>query len=787
MQARWLVVAIAALGLGVWSWPAAQAPGRGTAALPRTAPAATGAVPVLRGRTTGPARPVAEPTHRVSEPARLVESEEELAPGREWLAGRVRAHDGTPAAGASVTVRAHGFDDSQAHTDAGGRFRVTVPAKEEFRLRVEAERLGRAARYGLRWAPAVPVEIDLPPTFTVRGRVVRAGRGGAPIGVAGVRVRAYTHEQAYFSGRSAHAGSWAGAGVLTGPDGRFTYPGVTRDGTLRVISDVWYRAGGALEWRRGSQPVLEVLPCTTVSGRVLTDDGRPLEGAVVTGPRQSGSRRRCRALSDGQGRFVLRGLALVCGSYALRAVKGAWRGAREVAVAPGVDVTHAVLCCTRTPSVSGVVVGPGGRPIAQATVRAEWQSGAGGTRETETDHHGRFLLDRLPSPRVALTVHERDFEDLDVGFIEPTMPGTDLGRVALSPSPMLQILVQDVAGAPVLTATVDDRRVDLYGRCGVPPSRREAHSWWVRAPGYVPTQIQHGDLLAGQATVVTLERAHAIEGRVIDVDGSPICGARILAYCGRSIRAYSDLAGRFRIEVPAGARCALDIWDLFHTYPPPITAEADGGEVLIQAVVPSHVAGRVVDGAGCGIPGVRVLAKLEGRPRARTRSATTNEDGAFRIEELAGGSFRLVAYGDVLHARGVRVRDVRGVRPYEADVLMQGEAFGTPHGPHALRGVVTWPDGSPVQGASVEVRRQATVDNWDDDETETDAGGAFSIEGLREGCYAVEAWIALDNDHDTEVMYLCELDDVEAGSSDLQIVLRLVPPEPEDDEAHDSE
>jgi protocatechuate 3,4-dioxygenase beta subunit len=181
-----------------------------------------------------------------------------------------------------------------------------------------------------------------------------------------------------------------------------------------------------------------------------------------------------------------------------------------------------------------------------------------------------------------------------------------------------------------------------------------------RLDGYTTLETEH-DPAEGPLTLV-LDRGAALAGVVLGADGSAVAGASVVVRGAGSQSAATAVDGRFLIEglVPDTSgrlRVLADGHALQVVQPVEVSAdETRFVEVRLEPAL--ALAGRVVDAEGQALSGA--LIEIEGdreedlggtvmipKPtweRAVGRSAAmTGDDGAFRIDELYAGSFKLSA------------------------------------------------------------------------------------------------------------------------------------------------
>ena len=312
--------------------------------------------------------------------------------------------------------------------------------------------------------------------------------------------------------------------------------------------------------------------------------------------------------------------------------------------------------------------------------------------------------------------------------------------VRLAPGVVRSLEVKDGQGRPVPDVTVATTaglrlgRTDKDGRLTVTISRNEDAELrltapdcrWLRAslkrdsPAALSYTLEPPRTMKGQ--VVDRQTRQPIAGAWVWVDGLPSCSVRT----GADGRYSAVLTGFEEPRLRAAAAGHL-----------PETIAAGGAAtapLLALAPVETRTAtGRVVDLQGRPISGAEVLLMPSSSPLGgpATSGVKTDPQGHFRIDRLGNGPFDLQA-----RARGflpTRVRQV-ALPPGKgnADLGVISLQAGNP-----LQGRVIDPEGDPVAGANVQAMPSSGLSPGDlppdGREAVTDADGAFSLTGFRDG------------------------------------------------------
>ncbi|MEM6702037.1 MAG: carboxypeptidase regulatory-like domain-containing protein [Acidobacteriota bacterium] len=268
-----------------------------------------------------------------------------------------------------ATSRSH---ELEAFTDADGVARFGgLPAEASFDLLVELEGFQQWRIAGLEMPDDGVFEISLTPARLLTGRVVDVDSEpirGAFVGITSLDGRTTPDLEAPY----------------TDSEGRFSIDGLA-EGHYRV----WARASGhaafeSVEVALGEDEVEELLlreaPSAVLTGRVLSDEGRPLGEVRVVVAEQL-------ATTDSTGDFVLEGVAVGRQEAELRAPDGR-RERHVIDVDPGGSYVELSLGQI---SISGRVVDDGGEPVVGAEVTIQGPAANG--QVAVTDESGAFRLD----------------------------------------------------------------------------------------------------------------------------------------------------------------------------------------------------------------------------------------------------------------------------------------------------------------------------------------------------------------------------------------------------------
>lgn len=424
-----------------------------------------------------------------------------------------------------------------------------------------------------------------------------------------------------------------------------------------------------------------------------------------------------------------------------------------------------------TGTVSVVVEGPGGAPVARAEV---WAQGSTPYDRAAIRIRGRARTDdrgraELTDVRLGEVVVVASAEALAEGVSEPfqlTSERRDAeARVVLTRGGRVEGRLTDVEGAPAagvrlsihhtrhsVLRTTDAATDGSFAFEHLPAG---GYTLWTRAEGderlRVPQQSLKLEVREGETTVASFADQGAthvlLSGRVL-CDDEPCAGSYVSI--GRSdpsqgsvfLRAETDAGGRFsvalgepgsyRIQVvrhSAGGGFRGSI--AFAVEIPPVSAF----EVEL-AFWTGSVTGRVLDPAGRPASGAEV--RLFGREgTTASYSATTGEDGRYEVVGAATGTYRVVAQGASTALRigadddpsTARVEVVAGATATVLDLWLPVTT--------SIEGRVTNAVGEPVAAAHVHVSGGPTTHRLFD--VRSDASGAFVLHDVEPGDYWLRA------------------------------------------------
>ncbi len=466
-------------------------------------------------------------------------------------------------------------------------------------------------------------------------------------------------------------------------------------------------------------------PGAAVAARAVDgESGRPVAGALSWDPARPGLVAR----ADGRGELL--------------APRPAANG-RLCVAAPGfVAAEQAVPALAETGGapyrlrlllwparrVHGRVVGADRRPLPAARVHLvvplPLAGSAGEIRaalpaEAATGPDGSFDLVWAAAERARLAVRAPGYAPAAIEF--ERRRAADLGEIALAPLAALSGEVRDGAGRPVPGAAVSavaaggEETVASTGPrgeftlAGLAPGDRLTLS--VTKGGFSPAVLSGVAVPRAHPLAIELRRALRLRGVVMDEDGEPVAGARVVALALPGRQGDQDGAfpaiGRPVAQAAAGEGGGF----VFGGLPPgPLRlvasasgflpaarevdlAEADAGDpVALTLSRGATVEGRVLTAAGEPAAGARVTLDGAGRELgAETPQAVAGEDGAYRLAGVPAGEAAVRA-------------EWRGVPPAVAPLAVQAGVNPldiTLRDGFEVAGRVATAAGEPVAGAEL--------------------------------------------------------------------------------------
>jgi uncharacterized GH25 family protein len=534
-------------------------------------------------------------------------------------------------------------------------------------------------------------------------------------------------------------------------------------------------------------------------------DGKPIEGATVGFGGSSGSS----AITNAKGTTELRGV-LAGGKILYATAPGYARHKRIITVpdSPGIALQQRIEL-TRGVEISGRVLDPNGKPVANAEVVARDTSATfmPANRKTDgvrTDKDGRFSIPALAGGAYRFVAHHAEHPPAST---EPIELDGQSGRsdivIVMEMGGLLAGTAVTPRGDPVAWANIhvgpDQQEGGLRGSSARARTAYADEDGRFRIKGVSRTQLvamasseaAASELVAVDLrenpertdVVLTLSVDGVIAGAVVDDAGEPVAEAQVVAtpdfWAGESLDRMqlrgpafhtTDGGGAFRITgLPNGkyrlraARAAVGQNAFLEK-----GVAATVGDIDVRLVLPAEG----------GIEGELALTNGK-RPELASVSVGAKtgvpvSDGEFRIEGLPPGTYDVTV-------RGSQFSD-----HLEKDVeIGPGKVtdLGTLHlqSGRAVYGRVVDQNGAPVDGAQVVAARQLVSDG----SSLTPAlGGLFEERlGLRRGTSESDGGYRIGGIGEDELVIAAEHPErgrshgaaIPPGSEDARIELRLAP------------
>ncbi len=513
--------------------------------------------------------------------------------------------------------------------------------------------------------------------------------------------------------------------------------------------------------------VLRAKEGTSISGKVLDPEGRPIAGAQVFAMWMEGDRPRTRGVKTrADGSWKLAGV----GESPLRQLRASARGyasEERSGATPGERNIDFVL------KPAGVVLGrvllPDGTAPPAFRVKVHKEAGSrqepgflrrlvlgGGEEEVFTDPAGNFRLDTVEPGTVTLEATAEGWAPArKSGITVESGREVDAGTLVLDPGRTLRGRVLDakddapLPGAVVSLVTGQGPMSFRFGATGAPSALSDlggvftigglesrAYTAVAEHPDFAPYQT-HVEVPADEdppELVVRLGRGGTLTGTVRDAAKQPVEGATIVAMRGMMEGAPQDATtgpdGVYRFErlapgtyqvvrTPSGDRVLIGIG-----MRQAVIREGETTVLDFDEKAAITLRGRVIRG-GKPLGGVSLLFAqgTGGLPMGAIKTAQADAEGRYEVGLDAAGSYSVIVQSDLFADGGGRVEIFvpDGAEPVVDIVLRSG----------TIRGRVVGDSDEPVAGAIVSAR----PDGGDP------SSGPLGIRGatLPDGSFALEA------------------------------------------------
>ncbi len=580
------------------------------------------------------------------------------------VSGRVLAADGAPVVGIDVAAFDQGGQGRvDLASDAEGRFRVGGLPADGINLAAQGPRGAAAALLeGITEGAQVERDLVLQPGRDVKGRVIDAESRPVP--------------GALVSAKSTEVGTRLGVGLdmagfvtTTETDGTFLLAGV-------LPADDWVfeaRAQGASTLAADAvrtrvtlteEPtplVLRLARLGAIGGRVTDPDGHGIANAFLLLREKGGNRPRYE-LTGADGRYAFDGVP--SGDATVEVTNLTRERPAAIAtttVVGGVRNEAVDLRVERTFLASGTILSADGTPVMGRQVVLELMdapAGASASAYASTNDRGEFQATGLVPGTYRLRVGDQE-------VTPPLEAGTRGVQLAAAGPKWVEGDVTDPEGRPVggfrlrtstrhADSTIGSATDVVGGHFRIPaPAVQTTGSWWmsitaVRGEGGTPLDVLPVvvDSVPAASVRIRLATAHAIAGRVLGEDGSPVAGAILDAVPEGAVSpalhraalatwmATSGPDGAFRVTgLPAG-RALLRVGGRgpYLRTPAPVPVEAGASDIEIRLARGREIRGTVRGPDGEPAVGFEVTLLTEGAEPVPGRRAEVAADGSFRIE-----------------------------------------------------------------------------------------------------------------------------------------------------------
>jgi hypothetical protein len=595
------------------------------------------------------------------------------------LVGLVVGGDGKPVSGAEVKIGCDSPPISQKTASGEDGVFSFAGLPPEIRIHVKAiagERASVEAAVDLPAEGIAEITLVLAATGTISG-ILRDDSGNP---LPNFWVRGEDREQRYFGEKEmgAKTDEMGNFSLASFPEGTYTISGMD-EGTGRSLGTEGFRVlrfpqndeEAVIRLRSGEQvsglSLVYKDPGRAISGRVLTEDGRPVAGVSVHAQAHTGGSGS--AETDETGSFEIAGLT--ASSYMLQCGHPEHGRAAQRAVLPGTRDLELRLHPGFGYEISGRVIhARTGEPIPAFEVlcrsdnseRFDTSSLVGFVPVREAE--GRFRFDRVDPGWVTTVVARAPGFKSAVKFLELS-PGDRIEDIvlALEPGGSLRGAVMDEAGKSVPEAAV------VYGR---PTMAREKRSEAVSGRDGTFTiesfpsrtqrlTIQHRDYAASFADIpgdrplpalleIVLKRPGSIEGR-IEPGPEVIEHVSVMDAAGGQSGSGVPPDGAFRFSELAPGEAHLSFAIRFpdagvRVLHRTVVVRSEDTASFTLRVPPAK---GIVEGTASApwpVEGYHVVLDIAAREGDEHRQVEISSRGAFRLMDVAAGSatLRVSAY-----------------------------------------------------------------------------------------------------------------------------------------------
>ena len=499
------------------------------------------------------------------------------------VAGHVRGPGDRPVAGARVQLvkTQPPFERPLfARSDATGAFRIEGVLPAPWRLHVAAEGHARLDQALAVSGDVADLVLRLAAGASVKGTVSSAD--GGPVEGAVITVELRPRDNHLMEG------------AITAADGSFAIDGLVA-GELTVTAHHRQRGLAQVKDRLGDgeQKVvaLRLDAGASITGKVEEDGGAPAVGVRVEAQRLGGGM-RFTDVTGPDGRYRIAGVTAGTITVIANSGKGSFFTAvdrpdqKTITLSEREQRTGVDLVVAGGRSISGVVLGPDGRPVpgAEVTASAELPNGRAPSRamvgpsRAYSGPDGAFTLEPLGAGKHTLWAVQAGYSDGERRGIEGGATGV---KLQLAPESTLGGLVASEDGRPVLDYGITLLPAARPGESADAQRERQFASPWEHpsdvvhdpegrfffprvAAGAYELRVRTMDGSAGSLTVsvaagerrfglrIVVERSARLVGQVVDAESqAPLAGVEVRSFgpssAGARLSARSDGNGAFSL------------------------------------------------------------------------------------------------------------------------------------------------------------------------------------------------------------------------------------------------